>query len=837
MNHQAHRSVCPSLLACLLLATGALLLVVPAAFARSRPVIDRELTAEVGVSEAKLGALVDPGSLDTSYHFEYGTTPAYGQSTPYPIGDAGTGATPSTVWAAASGLQPGTTYHYRIIASNEIATVKGADQTFTTETAEQASCPNEQLRIGFSASLPDCRAYEQVTVPNKDSAEPDDEDATSNKQNELNDNFAAREGDRLSYHTEDLLPESTSGFSQYLATRGPNGWSSESTVPNSDYYAVECDEILNDEGKGIEVYSADMSDAILAYGGLEVPGGEYGTFGTKIGANKCSGPDPELVSGEPQQVVNLFVRDNENGTYQLVNQAPPGVTPTNAYLAGASEDDSHVVFRELARLTPDAPGGVEDLYEWDEGVVRLVTVLPDGDPTVGSIVGASSERGSGAETHAVSADGSRVFFTAGDDLYVRENAEQSPSEECAGPAEACTFQVDASQIGGSDGGGDFYAASADGSRVFFTDEARLTSDSTAQAGKPDLYEYDLEAAPSARLADLTANPAESADVLGVPGVSDDGSSVYFAATGVLAANENANKEKAQTGQANLYVRSDGATTFIATLALESCVWERNCGQASPDGAYFAFASAKSLTGYDNLDSSVGRPVREVFLYSKGSNGLACASCNPSGEAPSLPPASEVEMEYGGISHHYVTDSGRLFFETTQPLLPRDTNGQQDVYEFESDGVGSCGDAAGCVSLLSSGAGSGETIFIDASVSGDDVFMLNTQQLTPQDQQEGALNIVDARVDGGFPAPVFSSCTTVDSCRAAPAPQPSIFGAPASQTFSGTGNLAPAPAVKPKPKSKPAKCAKGFVRKKGRCVKANAAKRRAKKSAHAGRRGK
>ena len=50
------------------------------------------------------------------------------------------------------------------------------------------------------------------------------------------------------------------------------------------------------------------------------------------------------------------------------------------------------------------------------------------------------------------------------------------------------------------------------------------------------------------------------------------------------------------------------------------------------------------------------------------------------------------------------------------------------------------------------------------------------------------------MDGGFPEPaVPPPCTTADACRSAPAPQPSIFGEPASQTFSGVGNLSPAEA--------------------------------------------
>ena len=111
-----------------------------------------------------------------------------------------------------------------------------------------------------------------------------------------------------------------------------------------------------------------------------------------------------------------------------------------------------------------------------------------------------------------------------------------------------------------------------------------------------------------------------------------------------------------------------------------------------------------------------------------------------------------------------------------------------------------------------------------------------QQLVPQDTEEEARVIYDARVSGGIPAlssPL--SCTTADACRTPVSPQPSLFGAPSSATFSGAGNIPPPEVVKPKakPKLKPAKCKKGFVKKRGRCVKRP--KKQARKSAHANRR--
>ncbi len=137
----------------------------------SAPVVDREFTAEVGVSEVKLGALVNPGGIAASYRFEYGTTTAYGNTTPAPEGSVGEGITARAVWASASGLAPGTTYHYRVVVTSELGTAYGLDQTFTTLTAEQAACPNEQMRGGFSGKLPDCRAYELVTPPVESSSQ------------------------------------------------------------------------------------------------------------------------------------------------------------------------------------------------------------------------------------------------------------------------------------------------------------------------------------------------------------------------------------------------------------------------------------------------------------------------------------------------------------------------------------------------------------------------------------------------------------------------------------------------------------------------------------------
>ncbi len=785
------------------------------------PTVTKELDAEVSTTEAKLGALITAGGIASSYRFEYDTREyaegegPHGQSTPFPPGSA-LGTTARTVWASASGLAPGTTYHYRVVVTNELGTAVGPDQTFTTLTAKEAECENEQFRGGFSASLPDCRAYELVTPSNTASAEPDTFNAAEIDSavakgiyvgGGIASNFAARNGERFSYRSAEVLPGAESAGFDYLATRGASGWSSEDVIPLQSYDGDRCTKPGEELGNAVMRYSSELTDSVVRVGA----GGNEGTSNLKGG---CGAQGLEVVAGEPLGVENLLLRDNATGAYRLLDVPPAGVIPTNARFHGGSADLGHVVFSENARLTADAPAGVEDLYEWDEGAIRLVTILPNGNPVVGSLAqdpGSVSSRSS-----VVSAEGARVFFTADGNLYVRVDGEE-------------TVQLDQPRGGsGPGGGGSFQAASADGTQALFTDEASagLTSDTVAGSGT-NLYRY-----ANGQLTDLTS--AAHAEVVRVSGISEDGSYVYFVADGVLSGSQaNERGETAQAGRPNMYLSHGGSTTFIATPGgSEEDEAVLGAVRVSPNGAFLAFSSKQSLTGYDNTSPGEGTQP-EIFLYSVASDRIVCVSCSPSGEPPSAGGATfgeeGFEKSVGEGTPHYLTNSGQVFFQTQEALLPRDTNGEIDVYEYEN----------GQLSLISAGTSSTESVLLDVSENGRDVFFLSTQDLVAQDNSSTeTLVIYDARVDGGFPAVVSPpACTTADACRTPVPPQPSLYGAPPSQTFSGAGNLAPPTVVKPKvkPKSKPARCKRGFVKKKGKCVKRS--RKKARKSAHANRTGK
>ncbi len=338
---------------------------------------------------------------------------------------------------------------------------------------------------------------------------------------------------------------------------------------------------------------------------------------------------------------------------------------------------------------------------------------------------------------------------------------------------------------------------------------------------------------------LTCDRREIASGLwgNVLGASEDGSSVYFVASSALAgAATPANCYEGPT--CNLYMEQlkggERSIHFIGALASgfgtegDSLDWAETISdqtaRVSRDGRFLAFMSSRSLTGYDNHDVISGQADEEAYLYDAAQQRLMCASCNPTGARPqgvfysgstaplmdpihswserwvaaTLPPWRSKAIQVAIYQPRYLSDSGRLFFNSSDALLPQDTNGLSDVYEYEPDGVGSCAEGEGCVDLISSGASGEEAGFLDASATGDDAFFITSARLT-QGDEDTAFDLYDAHVcTASVPCTQQAStpppCGSGDACKAPPTPQPTSFGAPASATFSGHGNtVATAPA--------------------------------------------
>jgi hypothetical protein len=142
------------------------------------------------------------------------------------------------------------------------------------------------------------------------------------------------------------------------------------------------------------------------------------------------------------------------------------------------------------------------------------------------------------------------------------------------------------------------------------------------------------------------------------------------------------------------------------------------------------------------------------------------------------------------------DGSRLFFESSDALVARDTNGKQDVYEWEALGTGGCDGADvgfssaahGCIELISSGQSAKDALFVDASPSGNDVFFISLSSLLPQDF--GLLDIYDARVGGGFPPPPRPQEPCEGEACQSP-PLPSEAPTPSSSVLGGYRQVVPA----------------------------------------------
>jgi hypothetical protein len=804
----------------------------------SKPAISEEQAADVGFTEARLKAQVNPENSPTTYRFEWGTDTTYGQSTAEIAIGSGEAAHPVSL--ALEGLNPGTTYHYRVVATNTIGLSEGADHALTTfaplAPGQDGPCANEPLRPGPAAFLPDCRGYEMVSPLDKNNGDilVPEEYATSLPASL---NQSSLSGDKLTYSSTRTFGDAASSAysAQYVAARDPEqGWRTHAVVPPRGAPVLTPGKQTDTEFKA---FSPDLCNAwlrttaepVLAEGGIPRYPNLY-----RRADEECSGPGFESLMKPP--------------SFETSESLYAGQHYASLELQGVSGDGSKGIYVVADNLTEDAPAqppnclkdlaqGAEcslRLYAYDaaDASLHFVCVLPNGSIAKACSAGrpidpAGTMRENRTE-NALSEDGSRVFWTAFSGLpsagpiYLRENPSAEQSEvaggECTEPDKACTIAVSkAAEALSGTSASEYWAAAKDGSVAIFT--------SGKEPAKEDLYEFDVDK----KTTSLIAHEA-----IGVMGMSDDASYLYFASKEDLASG-------AEAGMPNLYLYHGGSFSFVATLVQSDLanseftpVENEPRGQVSrvsPDGRHAAFMSFGRLTGYDNTDASNGKLAAEVYLYDAGANEgegkLICASCNPSGARPlganvAFKPqpvtfwaAAQIPRGENSLyAARVLSDDGkRLFFASSDTLSPRDTNGRQDVYQWEQEGAGGCDredagfvpSSGGCLALISSGKSPLDSEFLDASPDGHDVFFSTLSSLVSQDY--GLVDVYDARVGGGFPEPLSPRAPCEGEACQSP-PEAPNDPTPASSAFQGAGNVV---------EEKPTSCRKPKVRRRGRCV--------------------
>jgi hypothetical protein len=723
------------------------------------PGVTEDIVSEVNTDSVKLSANIDPNGGDSSYHFEFGPTTAYGTVLPEPDGEVLAGLA-ETVSVQLPGLSAGATYHFRVVSENFAGTTVGADHKFSTfplNPNEPDLCANAQVRQQTGASLLlDCRAYELTSAGNTGGY-----DVQSNLipgQETLKPEPGA--ADRVLYSVHfGAIPNTGDptnfGLDPYVATRGGNGWS-------TDYVGIDAGgPPANPEPFGSPLADSNSSLGTFAFGGEHLcdPCFEDGTSGIPVRL-----PNGSLVQG---------MRGSLN--------PGPSAEPSGEVRKALSADGSHLIFGSTSQFEPAGNNGSLTIYDrnLNAGTTQVASTMPNGLAMTGEV----------AELD-VSADGSRIVFGkpvstdgAGNtyyELYMHIGTN------------AGSYQVSPGAFSGV-----LYAGmSDDGSKVFFTTTDKLLGGDTDTSA--DLYKAEVSAGGSVTLSQVTTsnndgcNPVEgkegphwntvsgaaNCDVVGLAGgagvASEDGS-VFFLSPEKLDGSGVAD-------EANLFIaRPGGGAHFVATVepiaemvtnaVFDNAVHRFSDFQVTTTGDDAVFSSTRSLTGFPNLGHS------EIFRYDAPTDTLTCVSCAATGAG-----ATGDSSLAQGLN---IAESGAVFFTSTEPLVLRDTNQKRDVYEWEK----------GKQQLISTGLSDFDSGLLSVSANGVNAYFYTRAKLVPQDENGNLLKIYDARANGGFlafaPPPL---CAASDEChgagtQAAPPPQIGTYEGSGGNVTQGTDRCA------------------------------------------------
>lgn len=468
------------------------------------------------------------------------------------------------------------------------------------------------------------------------------------------------------------------------------------------------------------------------------------------------------------QLDDVFIARDGVTTWITPSLTLPDTTPgtsENSNYGGRSADGRHVVVQSSKQLLPGVPGGVKRVYDYTDGALKLVSILPPeagSPPDSDAVYGGDRITGGAynpADERAISRDGSRIYFGRDGQLYVRidgTRTELISATRRTGDPRGPVADADA----------EFQGASDDGRVVYFTAAKPLTDDATADMG---LYRYDADSDTLALIAQGAAG-----SILGTVRTAPDGSRTYFASNEALTPNANA-------GDDNIYVSgpgAGGAPKLVASLPAFSGTAMYGFGEGastaaiSPDGRSLAFAFAASLNNADTGGKT------QVYRYNLDA-GLTCVSCPADGSTPSARGNLRDDTGNQQSTPRAFTSDGTLIFESGDRLTAGDDDDQVDVYAFD-----------GAPHLVSVGTKT-ETHVVDNSTDGRDVFLRTRDALVGADVDGGYADIYDARIGGGFPEQAGPQPCSGDACRGPQTPPPAASAAPGSLTAAEDAGAKPA----------------------------------------------
>jgi hypothetical protein len=815
------------------------------------PEVLSEWATDLQVTSATLHARVNPLGTPTSYHFEYGSTPAYGSETPET--DMGDSLDPTAIAESVEDLPVDTTTHFRVVATNAVGTTNGPDQSFSFS---PPACPNQTIRQQTkTAYLPDCRAYELVS--------PEDAGGTvlftGGPQSAYATNpprlaFVGQFGEIPGAGT----PINTSG-DLYASTRGAAGWQTRYIGPPPEQAGCAGgrpivdgaglpttiqNDVFTDPGlnRFLDWNLGNPAECIWGAFGKSIRMGDLNTAAIGSNAPYVWNAEGQLLDRWPTSAGDMAGAEENFACPQDKNKVPfpTGWTSQVSVAYGcsthvtASGDLSHFVFATASGLfgqggISTAPGSAYD-NDTANNTLTLISKQANGEPIQQEPLpnGGPEEL---IQFPAVSADGSHILMGTARRTQCKQ-VEYPDTYKTICPLisqptrlymrvdDAVTYDVSAGAAV------KYLDATEDGSKVYFSSAEPLTADDTdtsvdlfmwdENGGAPKIVRVSAGDVPSGNGDNCVSTWAEKcgaepySDVsiskavanrggLGGwstaipdpnPGYTDNGvaaksGDIYFYSP------EQLDGARGAPGFVNLYVYRKGEARFVARLdddpyCIESTT-DPNIGpvrygvcsdgsvgrlQVTPDGRFAAFITTTNLTGFDNDGFA------EMYRYDAESEEIICVSCDPTNAAP----VADVRASMGG---RFITDDGRVFFDTADPLDPRDTNQARDVYEYVDGKPQLITTGTGPQSSEASDKLTAESVsgLYGVSADGVDVYFGTIETLVGQDRNGGGqLRFYDARTNGGFSfVPLPAPCAAADECHgeASGAPQPLAMGTTAA----------------------------------------------------------
>ncbi len=704
----------------------------------------------IGDTFATLRGLVDPNNAPTTYYFEYGTDASYGSRIPLASGaNAGQGGDLIGVEQTVTGLQPLTTYHFRLVATNPFgASLVGVDMTFTTISTAQAAWP--------------ARGIELVTPPDKADQVPLFP-------------LADPAGGRAVWGTLTGAPGSPSGSGGvFVAERGQSSWQSTTLLPPRDQLV----------GGGQLSYtllaaSPDFSERVFKVAVSFITQQVSDTSYVRVG------------SGGTQEVLGTIERQfiGANG------EDPVAVSP----------DLDHVYMHTNQQIDPEHQPATGQVYDLGSGSPVLVSRLEDGSVPPCGVRGGQFSGFSSLyyRPSSISTDPDappRLAFGAApsceiEHIYVRDVEGGQ------------TIRLTGSPVSGEEFSEFFIKGDADLSQVIFATRTNLDPADSGTA--TDIYRWSEDGGVDCLtcVAPVDADVFAKSDVAGYLTnvvVSPDLSHVYFTSTEELVPGQ----PSLNGDGTNLYVWADGGIDYVAPVdgPLNETFGTSNPNSAitTPDGDTLVFRSNQPGVTPDrssgNCATLAETPVRcyQFYRYTHSTGTLECITCDRAGQQFPQPKSEFALFSPEAVSESFfwaralaaspLSDDGRTFvFSSDRAYVARDINRSRDIYEWRD----------GRLRLVTDGVSEypsrPDTDFntprlIGLSGDGTDLFFTLGARVTGHEIENSA-QLFDARVGGGFPPPPTPPAACVEDACQGPLDVPPGLSSSGSSTLQGPGNQA------------------------------------------------